>query len=227
MALLIPAIAGISADQIIANARYASTLNNMEFEGKLKKKGLNSTPVLLKMLGNDIQLHYHKDGTNRGIQLQLNQNKCSLYNITNGKHSQLPASQFGVNIEGSDFTYEDLSLRFLYWSGGNVLKEESVKSLKCFLVRVTNPGTAGNYKYVDLWIDQKSFALMKMQGYNAQGQHIKTLEPVDIMNVNDKIMMKKMKVRTMSNGRTKSESSLILKNPEGVLKNAGRPRKMR
>jgi len=226
LALTIPVFAEISADQVIANARYASTLNNIEFKGKLKKR-FSSTPVLLKMLGNDIQLHYQKDGTNRGIQLQLNQDNFALYNITDGRRSKFPASHIGASIEGSDFTYEDLSLSFLYWSGGHILMEETVKTIKCYKVQVHNPGSSGNYKYVELWIDKKSFALMKMQGYNAQGQHIKTLEPVDIMNVDDKIMMKKMKVSTMVNGRTKSESSLILQNPEGVLKNSGRPRKMR
>ncbi len=214
------------ADQIIANARYASSLNNIEFKGKFKK-GFKSTPILLKMLGNDIQLYYQKDGQDKGIQLKLDQNNCTLYNISSGQRSKFPTSQFGASIEGTDFTYEDLSLRFLYWNGGNLLMEEKIKTRECYKVRVNNPGNAGNYKYADLWIDKKSFALMKMQGYDAQARHIKTLEPTDLMNVDDKIMMKKMKVRTMENGRTKSESSLILENPEGILKNTNRPRKMR
>ena len=225
--LLCPALAdAISADQIMANARYASTLNDIEFKGQLKH-GRDRTDVTLKMLRNDIQLYYEKNNATHGMRLVLQQDSCSLFAISpTGQLTQFPESQVGASIEGTDFTYEDLSLRFLYWDQAHLLREESVKTQKCYVLRAENPGKSGNYKYVDLWIHKDAFALMKMQAYDAQGNHIKTMEASDLMNVNDKIMMKKMKVMTIAGGKTSSYSYLILQNPEGIKKSA-RPRKLR
>jgi len=214
--LLSPLLGEITAPQIMATARHATTLNNIEFKGKLK--GKHSTPIVLKMLGNDLQIWYDKDNVSKGIRVILAEKQSALYDITGDKVSEFPAQHFGASIEGTDFTYEDLSMRFLYWSQSELLGKESVKTQDCYVVRAFNPTKSGNYKYVDLWIHNKAFAVMKMQGYDANNQHIKTLEAADLMNVNDKIMMKKMKVKTIQNNRTVSNSYLILENPEGLKK---------
>ena len=222
--LLSPVFAQLNADQVMANARYATTLNNIQFEGKLKSG--KSTPILLKMLGKDLQIWYEKDQVQKGIRVVMDQNNCTLYDITAGKQAKFSPEHFGANIEGTDFTYEDISLRFLYWVKPEIIAEEKVKTQDCYVIRIFNPTAHGNYKFAHLWIHKNAFAVMKMEGYNANDQHIKSLEASDLMNVDDKIMMKKMKVQTIENGRVKSQSYLILNNPEGIKKTA-RPRKLR
>ena len=225
MLLMISPLIGQDVPQIMANARYASALNNIDLQGKLKHDQ-QYTPVLLRMKGNDIQLYYEQNNTPRGIRLILTQESCRLSEIVDNKEIVLPDEKVGEKIENTNFTYEDLSLRFLYWPEAFFLKEETIKTQKCYVIRLTNPGAYGNYKYVDVWIGQGSYAMMKMQGYNAKGEHIKTMQASDIMNVEDKIMLKKMKVETIVNDRVQSISYLILEDPDGSNK-SGRPRKLR
>jgi len=226
--LLSASIALADADPtfVITNARYVSTLTKTDLEGKLKK-GSTSFPVKLYMRGKDIQLRYlkQKENTWAGIHLQLNQSSCELFDVVGSKMTPFPSSKIGQQIQGTDITYEDISLRFLYWPTPSLLYEESVKTQTCYVIRVFNPDQRGNYKYVDLWIHKKSYALMKVKAYDRANKHIKTLEAADLMNVDGDIMMKKMKVQTIENGRTKSISYLIFENPEGVAKS--RPRKLR
>lgn len=212
--LIAPLWGEITAQQIMATARYATTLHNMEFKGKIK--GERSTAILLKMLGNDLQLWYYKDTTTKGIKVLLEQDKSTIYDVTGNQANKLDPKFFGSYVENTDFTYEDISMRFLYWSHPQIHGEDTIKTRKCYKVKVFNPTQSGNYKFAFLWIEKNSFAVMKMEGYDFNEKHIKTLEATDVMNVDDKIVLKKMKVKTIENGRTKSQSYLILENPEGV-----------
>ena len=227
-ALILPTLGvDVEAEQLLANARYVSALNKQDLTGKLKK-GSNEVPIKLYMRGKDIQMQYElqKDVWN-GVHLELKDSNCELFDIIGGEMKKFPDQKIGQPIASTDLSYEDLSLRFLYWPAPEIVGEESVKTQDCYIVRVFNPDTRGNYAVCDLWIHKKAAALMKVKAFNAKGQHIKTFEASDLMNVDGEILMRKMKVERLSNGRVDSVSYLIFDNPEGVLKKRKAGRKLK
>jgi len=226
--LILPALGvDLEAEQLLANARYVSALNKQDLEGKLKQ-GSKEVPIKLFMRGQNIQIQFQeKNEQIKGIHLQLNDANCELFDVIGDQMTQFPDQKIGQAVESTDLSYEDLSLRFLYWPSPEIVGEEKIKGQDCYIIRVFNPDTRGNYAVCDLSIHKKAAALMQMKGFNLKGQHVKTLLTTELMNVEGEILMKKMKVESLSNGRTNSLSYLIFNNPEGVLKSRKAGRKLR
>lgn len=203
------------ADAVLANARYVTSLNKNDLSGKLRK-GRAEVPVKLYMRENNIQMQYQPSENKgwRGIHLQLNKESCELFDLNDGNLSAFPDSKIGQAISDTDLSYEDLSLRFLYWPSPKIIGEDTVKTQGCYIVSVNNPDGRGNYSRCDLWIHKKASALMQMKGYDKNGEHIKTFRVAELMKVDGDFAVEKMKVETIKNGRTKSISYLIFDNPE-------------
>jgi hypothetical protein len=120
---------------------------------------------------------------------------------------------------GTDLSYEDLAMSFLYWPNGQVLGEESLGLGKdAWKVRLVNPRAAGRYKTVDVWVHKKSGALMKINGYLANGKCVKTFEVTDIMRIGGgEYSIKKMKVQSFDqNGRASGITYLEFEKPKAA-----------
>jgi len=181
------------------------------------------------MRGKDIQMQYLPEGAPawKGIHLQLNDDRCDLYDVLGSKSTKFSDSKIGQSIDGTDLSYEDLSLRFLYWPDPEIVGEETIKTQGCYIIQVFNPNPdQGNYAVCRLWIHKKAAALMKVKAFDRKGQHVKTFGVSDLMKVNGDYVMEKMKVETIKDERTTSISYLIFENPE-EKKKTGNPRKLR
>lgn len=212
---------------VLANARYVTTLTKNDLSGKLKKGG-HEVPVQLYMRGKDIQMQYQpgKGQDWKGIHLQLNDDKCDLFNVQGQKSTKFADSKIGQDISGTDLSYEDLSLRFLYWPDPEIVGQEKIKLQDCYIVEVYNPDlNQGNYAVCRLWIHKKAAALMKVKAFDKKGKHVKTFEVSDLMKVKGDYVMEKMKVERIKDDRVTSISYLIFDNPDGKSKKkTGRPK---
>ncbi len=212
--------------ELMARARYVTTLSKTDLEGRLKKSSLE-IPVKFSLNGENLMVQYYVDSLWKGLHVKLNPTNCQLFDINaDGSESLFSDQKIGQDIAGTDLSYEDLSLRFLYWPVAELKGEERIKSQNCYIVRVHNPDQKGNYLYCDLWLHQKASNLMQVKAYDRNEQHCKTLQAADLMNVDGEIMMRKMKVEVVKNGDTQSISYLIFKNPEGP-KSSSRRRSLR
>jgi hypothetical protein len=142
-----------------------------------------------------------------------------------GEEKPVPPQRHGESLRGTDITYEDLALRFLFWKRATILGETELKTRKAWKMRIDNPGAPGPYSVVYAWIDQESPALLRVQGYNQQGRCVKQFEILSGMKVGDGWMLKEMRVETMDGATDKvtGRTYMRLEKPKDRPKDGNRP----
>ena len=194
--------ADAEAERILKGMRHGATLQNSKLTGHLRKDG-KRTPLELTMSGKVISFQFYVQKKWTGFQMQLREGNAKLFNLIQGKAKPFPADKIGQAILNSDVTYEDLSLRFLYWKNAKIDGEEVIKTQKCHRIRLTNPGKDGRYHIVYVWVHQKYGALMQVAGYNQAGQLLKRFHVTELMTLNKVQTLKKMNIETYKPGTKK------------------------
>jgi negative regulator of sigma E activity len=107
-------------------------------------------------------------------------------------------------------TYEDLALKFLYWPGGKVLGDEIVHARRCWKVHLRPAARDSQYSNVFLWADKESGALMRLEGYDWNGQLAKRFEVVSAQKIDNRWFLKQMRVEEFQPGTTKVQARTYL-----------------
>jgi hypothetical protein len=79
-------------------------------------------------------------------------------------------------VAGTDFTWADLTLDFLWWPGGRTCYNEMKLGRLCHVVVVPAPETgAGGPAAMKLWIDAEARALLQAEALDARGRGLRRL----------------------------------------------------
>ena len=211
---------GLSAEQILDLVRMSQALQNHDLSSRLKK-GRTLIPLGISMREGSIYFAFRDP--DEILQLQLGEQKGSLMRQTRKGKGAVPANEYGTAIRGTDVTYEDLAMRFLYWPKPVRLKDDrlGLKIGKCWVIRVVNPDRRGPYQTVRIWVHQKSGALVKMEGYGwkASKYPIKRFKVTKGQRTKDGTwILKQMLVETTNpqNGRATSDTFLEVRDPKAA-----------
>jgi hypothetical protein len=80
-------------------------------------------------------------------------------------------------IQGTDISWMDLSLSYLWWRGGKTIGAEKIKGRYCYIVDLRAPADeAGEYAGVRLWIDPQIRILLQAAAYDGRDRLVKVLE---------------------------------------------------
>jgi len=202
----------LTADEVLKLVRYSYTLYNRDFTGQLRESITEKVPFLLSLKPESIRFIF--SDPSQVIYLDTrNQNFNLLEGIGGKQMGPVDSSKYGQAVRGTDVTYDDLSMRFLYWPNARIIKEEKVKARDAWLVRVRNPDGNGLYSTVDCWIDKASGGLMKMIGYNRQGRPIRRFEVLHGKKFGDVWMVDEMRIETIdpASGKVKSNTRMQIK----------------
>lgn len=206
------------ATDILRKARFTAALQEGDLEGELAGE---KSKIPFRMTMADQKIHFLFRDPEQRVTLHLGDDRFLFTEaLAGGAEKPLPATRHAENLRGTDITYEDLALRFLFWKDATILEEPVFKGRKAWKIRINNPGSPGPYAVVYAWIDQESAALLRVQGYNQLGHCVKQFEVVSGMKVGDGWMLKEMRVETLQGnpGRVASRTYLRLDKP----KNNGR-----
>jgi len=195
--------ADAAAEQILKRTRYAATLQQQDLHGKMKKNGAE-TPVSLFLRGQDIQFYYGAGKANKRFHMRLKENEFDLFDIVGGKTRKFNSKQIAQKINGTDLSFEDLSMRFLYWKNSQVVGEDRISGQKCHIIRLINPGKTGDYAQVYAYVHKKYGSLMRVIGYNAAGKPLKQFQVTDLMKVGKEYTLKRMRVDSFNPATNKS-----------------------
>lgn len=196
----------MTADEVLRLVRFSYTLYNRDFTGVLRMGVTKKVPFLLSLKPEAIRFIF--DDPAQVIYIETKNQKFSLHEGVGGKDmAPVNPSKFGEAIRGTDVTYDDLSMRFLYWPDAKIVKQERVKARECILVRVRNPDGAGSYSTVDIWIDKESGGMLKMMGYNRGGRPIRRFEVLHGKKFGDIWMVDEMRIETINPGSGQIDSS--------------------
>ncbi len=185
--------ADAAAENILKRTRYAATLQQQDLHGHMNKDG-RKTPVTLFMRGENIQFAYGSGKASKRFHMRLELDEVDLFDIVGGKTKKFNSRQIAENINGTDLSFEDLSMRFLYWKNSQIMGEDRISGQKCHIIRLINPGTSGDYKQVYVYVHQKYGSLMRVIGYSASGQPLKQFQVTDLMKVGKEYTLKRMRV---------------------------------
>lgn len=208
-----------NADEILRAARFVTVLNSNDLKGEIRKSdnGIKAPIALFLRANQGIEFRVWDGKVWNRFQLKLAEDGYDLFEGEGDQIRRFDRKKISEPVLGTDLSYEDLAMSFLYWPNGQVLGEENLGiGRDSYRVRLVNPRAAGRYKTVDVWVHKKSGALMKVNGYQADGKCVKQFEVTRIMRVGGgEYSLKKMKVQSFDQkGRTSGITYLEFDKPE-------------
>ena len=183
------------ADAMIRNIRLSATLQQMDLHGQIRKD--NKVPITMFVRENNLQFHL---GNGERFHIRMGDEKAELMTVDDaGKTSAFPGSKLATPIAGTDVTYEDLTLRFLYWPNAKLEGEEKANGADCYRVALTNPGQGGAFAKVYVWVHKQYGAFWQVRAHDKAGKPIKEFVVNDVMQLPDgkNYTIKQMRVNSL------------------------------
>ena len=180
---------------------------NRDVMGSIRKGSLK-VPFSLSARKDTIAFQYKQNNEWRRFDVHIGGSKADLLLVNGGKAVVMNPSSYSLPIAGTDVTYEDLSLRFLYWKGGTILPDSSesrIKGRDCYIVQVANPSPGtGQFATVRMWLDKENGTVWQVDGYGRDGKLKKRFTITSVQRLSDGtwfFKQMKMEVRNPDNDR--------------------------
>ncbi len=151
------------------------------------------------------------------LQIKLGETDSELMQTGGTGAGRLTPANFAKKILGTDLTYEDLALKFIYWSRGAIEGEERMKTIDVWRLRLhAPPGGRSAYREVVLWVGKQNGALVRAEGFDAAGKLTKRFEVVSAQVVNGLWVLRTMRIETFdpTSGKLVSRTRMIIEAPK-------------
>ena len=204
---LSPAAPPPAAQEILESVRMLETRQQLDLDGQLRQ---DDTVIPFHLTQNGPLIRYSFSDPDEVVELRLSENGSRLDAVTDAGNENFPAEKLNEKVRGTGVTYEDLALKFLYWPGGRVLGDETVHARSCWKLQLAAPSRDSQYANVFLWVDKKSGALMRMEGYDSNGKLAKRFEVISTQKIDNRWFLKQMRVEEMQPGTNKVQSRTYL-----------------
>jgi hypothetical protein len=215
--LLIPHLSSAQEDAnaILDQIRSAQAQINRTLSGRLRPENGDPIPFQLQLKGSEFD--YKFTDPPETLKLQLTDNGAVLTDEKAAGQQVLAGSRLSESVRGADVTYEDLSLRFIYWKNAKYEGQQRVRTITCSIVLVQPSAHSIEYGSVRLWIAKDRGALIKAEGYNWQGKAIKRFEVISGQQIEGKTIFKQVRIERLNpqNGKVISRTYLELDSTEG------------
>lgn len=204
------------AHAILKTVRIAQTAQNRALRGELRNAG-KTVPFHLTMSAGVVRYEFTTPPLT--LQLRLGERDSRLEEITKGGTEKITPARFDTRVLGTDISYEDLSLRFLYWPKAAVEGEQTMILQKCWIIRV-EPASPKDSQYgsVKLWIAKNSGALMQAEAYNDAGKFVRRFKVISGQKTEEGLwILKEMRIEWVGAGQSADRTPTYLE-IEGVEK---------
>lgn len=181
-----------SAKDLLKSVRIAQSSQDWKLTGRIRE-GSKKIPFHLALEKSAIRYEFTDNGDT--LTLRLGEKSSTLEETKGGRTGRVSAAKFDAPVHGTDISYEDLALRFLYWSDANVLGTGMISANSCWKVEA-RPANANDSQYarVVLWIGQKDRSLMKAESYDASGKWVRRFTVTSVMKREGYWMLKQMRI---------------------------------
>jgi hypothetical protein len=189
-----------NAKDILDSVRMLESRQQVDLDGQLRE---NATVIPFHLNQNGPLIRYAFKNPDETLQLRLGQSGSRLEVVSEAGSQSIPASKLDQPIRGTGISYEDLALKFLYWPKAEVVGEQNIRTRDCWKLQLHAPSRQSQYSNVFLWIDKGSGALMRMEGYDWNGQLSKRFEVVSAQKIDNRWFLKQMRIEQLQPGTTK------------------------
>jgi hypothetical protein len=201
-----------SARDILESVRMRQAQQQIDLHGQLRQ---NEIVVPFQLIQSGSIVRYIFSNPDESLQLRLGEKDSRLDEISKEGVEKVRPAQFDRKIRGTDLTYEDLALKFLYWPDSQLLGNENIRSRNCWKLELRPPSKDSQYSRVVLWVDKASGALMRLEGYDSKGQLAKRFEVVSAQKIDDRWFLKQMRIETLQPGSNHVQSRTYLEINKG------------
>jgi hypothetical protein len=192
----VDALAQEDANAILDQIRLAQAQISKPLAGRLRPEDGEAIPFQLRLKGSEID--YQFNNPQETIKLQLSDSGSILSEENAAGRQNLSGSKLQEPMRGTDITYEDLSLRFIYWKNAKLTGEQRVRAITCSIVDVQPPSRNTAYSTVRLWIAKDRGALIKAEGFDWQAKLTKRFEVISGQRVEGKTIFKQIRIERVS-----------------------------
>jgi Outer membrane lipoprotein-sorting protein len=198
------------ANAILDGIRSAQAHIGQPLSGRLRPENGDPIPFQLQLAG--AEFDYKFANPPETIKLQLSDSGSVLTDQTTAGQRVLSDAKLSEPVRGTDVTYEDLSLRFIYWKNAKYEGEQTVRTITCSIVLVQPSSRNTEYSAVRLWIAKDRGALIKAEGFDWQGKVVKRFEVISGQQIEGKTIFKQIRIERLDpqNGKVISRTYLEL-----------------
>jgi len=193
--------------EILRAVRLTQFQDGTRLTGRVRS-GARTAPFVLTAGNRLVEYRFEKPPLT--LQLTLGDDRAALREVSGGTARVVTPARFDQAVADTDITFEDLSLRFLYWSNASIEGEEIIGPRKTWRIQVHSPDKGSQYQAVHVWVDQLSGALMQMEGYNWSGIVVKRFRVVSGQTIGGVWTLKQMRIETFVPGTKKVVSRTYL-----------------
>ena len=199
-----------SAKEILDSVRLQQAQQELELQGQLRE-GPVVIPFRLTQTGPVIRYSFSKP--DEALQLRLGDNDSRLEEISGDKLEKIAPAEFDHKVRNTAVTYEDLSLRFLYWPNAKVIGDDTIQMVDCWRLELRAPPRQSQYATVRLWVQKDGAAIMKVEGYDGSGKLAKRFTVVSGQKIEGRWFLKQMRIEVMDSatGKEKTRTYLEIK----------------
>lgn len=212
-----PPEASLTATDILRAVREAQGTRHDALEGQLRDD-ITGLTFPFRLVSDGPQVRYEFRGPPpTAVQVRYNEDGSELVESGPEGSGKLTAANFDKHILGSDLTYEDLALRFVYWPRAVIEGKDTVKLRSAWKLRLTAPNHRTQYGSARVWVDKDSGGLVRVEGFDWQGKLIKRFEVISVQEIGGKTYLKQMRIEGFDpvSGHARSRTYLEIK---GVAK---------
>lgn len=112
----------------------------------------------------------------------------------------LPTPQLSAQILGTDITWLDITLAYLWWKDATILEPEHFKGSLCDVVEVRPPTPIENCSSVKLWIDRKHAFLRQAEQRGPGGERIRWMWVASVGKIGGRWMIRNLEVKRPGTG---------------------------
>jgi hypothetical protein len=193
---LVPVVAQEDANTILDQIRFAQAEISKPLTGRLRPEDGPAIPFQLGLKGS--QIDYQFSNPPETLRLELTDSGSILSDADPGGRQTLSGPKLQQTVRGTDITYEDLSLRFIYWKNAKLNGEQRVRAITCSVVDVQPASRNTAYSTVRLWVAKDRGALIKAEGFDWQGRLVKRFEIISAQQVEGKTIFKQIRIERMN-----------------------------
>jgi hypothetical protein len=198
------------ANAILNEMRSAQAHISQPLSGRLRPENGDPIPFQLQLEG--AEFDYKFANPPETIRLQLSDTGSVLTDQTTAGQRVLSDAKLSEPVRGTDVTFEDLSLRFIYWKNAKYEGEQTERTITCSIVLVQPSSRNSEYSAVRLWIAKDRGALIKAEGFDWQGKAVKRFEVISGQQIEGKTIFKQIRIERLDpqNGKVISRTYLEL-----------------
>ncbi|HEY0793334.1 MAG TPA: outer membrane lipoprotein-sorting protein [Chthoniobacterales bacterium] len=186
------AATGQDAKALLGGIQAAQQQMDQELTGRLRLENGDRVPFRLRLQPG--QITYQFDNPRETLVLNVSEPGAPLRDQVADQNLALNGGRLLQPVRGSDLTYEDLSLRFIYWDRATMEGEQPIRTVSCWIILVQPSTRDTQYGSVRLWVPKEGGGLLRAEGFDQKARLIKRFEVISGQKIGGRWWLKQVRV---------------------------------